>query len=454
MEKFLILLLFAASVGCRVTLVNATKSTTSSTSSTSSTRSTSSTSTSSTLPKTSPHQHKKSNKIPTNDTHNNDETPTRRKITSILSQLSPIDRLERADAERCGIWTDEHTASTFLNRDDGENGERPHDRRVWSALTRRLTSLRQRKRLSPTSARGVDGTHDDERGTDGGGGVDEHPMRTDEWLVKVTLSPLLLSPGSKGREAGLFPQSGRRSVAAANGGGGTELDGDGSVSGTDSAGRRGRSQMMKFARNGYVMLMEDDDRTDSQDDADIRDPHISHDRSETKRRMTKIGKWKLDTAGISWDIPVRQPLPSDTQKHHTIEIQESPQPNNKLTTEHTNSHHKTPNEPSNPDPYPHTKSKSKSKSKSKWTVLHYHADMHLSKFQEQPRMIRGTITRDRWNERSLPFTNFVLGRHLFRPVIGTFSAEGVGEDTIDVSYKDRGFGFDTAPVVEGRKKKF
>ena len=29
------------------------------------------------------------------------------------------------------------------------------------------------------------------------------------------------------------------------------------------------------------------------------------------------------------------------------------------------------------------------------TVLHYHADIHLNKFGERPRMFKGVITRDR-----------------------------------------------------------
>jgi len=70
---------------------------------------------------------------------------------------------------------------------------------------------------------------------------------------------------------------------------------------------------------------------------------------------------------------------------------------------------------------------------SRKTTLHYHADIHLNKFGERPRMYKGIVTRDRYESSFLP-------NNLFRPVIGTFSAQGVGVDTRDTTYKNRSIG--------------
>lgn len=64
------------------------------------------------------------------------------------------------------------------------------------------------------------------------------------------------------------------------------------------------------------------------------------------------------------------------------------------------------------------------------TVLHHKAELHWNVFGSQPRMFRGTITRDR-----LP--NSPLPPWLFRPVVGSFIGSGVGDDTADTSYRHR-----------------
>jgi hypothetical protein len=58
--------------------------------------------------------------------------------------------------------------------------------------------------------------------------------------------------------------------------------------------------------------------------------------------------------------------------------------------------------------------------------LQCHADLILNPFGSRPRMVRGTIVKN--------------CRKWFRPVVATFSAEGIGQDTIDVSYRERTFG--------------
>jgi hypothetical protein len=55
-------------------------------------------------------------------------------------------------------------------------------------------------------------------------------------------------------------------------------------------------------------------------------------------------------------------------------------------------------------------------------------------------MFRGVVTRDRFIDAKIPFTNILLSKKLFRPVIGTFAGLGTGNDTVDTSYKKRGLG--------------
>ncbi|CAM9468447.1 unnamed protein product [Ectocarpus sp. 12 AP-2014] len=72
------------------------------------------------------------------------------------------------------------------------------------------------------------------------------------------------------------------------------------------------------------------------------------------------------------------------------------------------------------------------------TVLHHKAELHWNVFGSQPRMFRGTITRDR-----LP--NSPLPPWLFRPVVGSFIGSGVGDDTADTSYRHRQTGTSEQP---------
>ena len=180
--------------------------------------------------------------------------------------------------------------------------------------------------------------------------LQEHPMRTDEWVISVSLSPLVMF---RRREKRFFPRSQIKKEGKDN----------------------KREQHFKFARNGYVILVE------KEEENDLGFPHTGW------RRVTKVGKWKLGTNGISWTIPIK----CATFPFHQ-------------------------------------------------TNLYYHADIHLSKFQDRPRMFRGVVTRDRFSDTKIPFTNILLGKNLFRPVIATFVGLGTGNDTIDTSYKKRGIG--------------
>ncbi|CAM9718282.1 unnamed protein product [Sphacelaria rigidula] len=64
------------------------------------------------------------------------------------------------------------------------------------------------------------------------------------------------------------------------------------------------------------------------------------------------------------------------------------------------------------------------------TVFHHKAELHWNVFGSEPRMFRGTVTRDRTHKSFLP-------PWLFRPVVSSFVGAGVGEDTSDTSYRYR-----------------
>mmetsp|Transcript_671 Transcript_671/g.842 ORF Transcript_671/g.842 Transcript_671/m.842 type:complete len:235 (-) Transcript_671:1361-2065(-) len=71
---------------------------------------------------------------------------------------------------------------------------------------------------------------------------------------------------------------------------------------------------------------------------------------------------------------------------------------------------------------------------SKGVNLHFSAEVVLNPYGKHPKMLRGTVIRDRFASSWLP-------TKWFRPVVGAFEAEGIGEDLLDLTYEDRGFGF-------------
>lgn len=206
--------------------------------------------------------------------------------------------------------------------------------------------------------------------------IEEHPMRTDEWLIKVHLSPFCILPRDVKREGALF----------------------------GSMQRKKNNQIMKFTKNGYVFLTEGEKRDKSKDDR------------KNCERIISVGKWRMDANGISWTLTAHSPRADSIQGSY-----QAPSP--------------TMDEdaiiPTN---------KNEEKGPMKMIRLYYHADIHLSKFQSKPRMFKGTITRDRMCETDPVENKGFWGRKLFRPVIASFTAEGIGEDTLILNYKDRGFG--------------
>jgi hypothetical protein len=65
--------------------------------------------------------------------------------------------------------------------------------------------------------------------------------------------------------------------------------------------------------------------------------------------------------------------------------------------------------------------------------MHPIQQLHWNTFGKQPRMLRGTVTRDRRTDSFMP-------PWLFRPVVATFTGIGVGEDTSDPTHAGRDSG--------------
>lgn len=234
--------------------------------------------------------------------------------------------------------------------------------------------------------------------------VEEHPMRTDEWEFDIRLSRLFLD-AQDGED--LFPECYT-----------TDREGR-SYTKLRSKSRFRKRQIMTFAQNGYVKVsVANSDNDDSN--------------GSNNRIRPRVGKWRIGHSGVAFDIPV---LMGANKKINGN--------NDKVT------------------------------SPPKMTVLHYHADIHLNKFGERPRMFRGVITRDRYDSNRLHVVKLdderrnlshlypsvlnhyrhssFLPPNLFRPVIGTFSAEGVGHDTADTSYKTRAISLSRQQVINDAK---
>jgi len=197
---------------------------------------------------------------------------------------------------------------------------------------------------------------------------EEHPMRTDEWQLNIQLSRLYSNKYDMNE---LFPEC--YSITDRSTPPKDQNVPDVSKR-KSSSGYYRKRQVMQFARNGYVKILVDDNNTDSKD-------------NNLRTKKPRVGKWRIGHSGVAFDIPV----------------QISPRRKTKGSS---------------------------SEQQPRLTTLHYHADIHLNKFGERPRMFRGVITRDRYASSFLP-PNFL------RPVVGTFSAEGIGHDTSDTSYRER-----------------
>ncbi|KAL3822984.1 hypothetical protein ACHAXA_008124 [Cyclostephanos tholiformis] len=266
------------------------------------------------------------------------------------------------------------TSPSISSREAGKRGR--HRLRLWKKLNI------GRGRDAPSGGE----TDDDitattsSNPTDDGGELatgeydEEHPMRTDEWRLDIRLSRLY--PTGEGDV--LFPECDDSVAidatnAAADGRGATN-DHRPTRRKVTVNGKYRKRQVMQFARNGYVRVIYDDGGGKDGGRVVV---------GGGGRSKPRVGKWRIGHSGVAFDIPV----------------------------------HLMPNGDDG------------AMSRRRMTVLHYHAEIHLNKFGERPRMFRGVITRDRHSS--------FLPPNFLRPVIGTFSAEGIGRDTSDTSYKER-----------------
>lgn len=169
---------------------------------------------------------------------------------------------------------------------------------------------------------------------------EEHPLRTDEWQLNIQLSRFY--PRGEGdlfpecyddRNTNAFPGEARVPVAAER-------------KKRSSNGCYRKCQVMQFARNGYVKIISNHD-----------DHHDKKQSTSNNRRIKpRVGKWRIGLSGVAFDIPIQVVAGTTTSTRKKLQQNEA-----------TNG----------------------------VTVLHYHADIHLNKFGERPRMFKGVITRDR-----------------------------------------------------------
>ena len=221
-------------------------------------------------------------------------------------------------------WDDDESISEEADEGEGSHSatpgsasmaEQPALDRVGRVKERRPKRHRLRVWKNKT-AKSSHGTHSQDHSETSGTASkydEEHPMRTDEWLLDVTLSRLYHS-----QDGDLFPECFSKGIRS-----------------NSKRGPLKRRQVLQFATNGYVKILGD-----------------ASNAANRKTVNAKVGKWKMGHSGVAFDVPIHL-LGTNSRK---------------------GKHRKLP----------------------KFTVLHYHADIHLNKFGERPRMFKGVITRDRY----------------------------------------------------------
>ena len=268
--------------------------------------------------------------------------------------------------------------------------------------------------------------------------IEEHPLRTDEWLVRVKVGGF---PWLSAKDNGiLFTQCSYGDILSKD-------EDNIKMPKRSQLGRRDRVQRLKFSRSGLVWVM---------GDASVN--------SGAATAKTAIGKWKLDHTGLHWDVEVAVPPPPSKAamikaagQDYTSQEQREDQEVGPIaaTTVDLNASDWRSFSAIAAGGCKDNKEETGGASVKGWrtTTLHYRADIHLNKFGERPRMFKGIITRDRYSiigdvpDRSKKASLF--GRRLptrtslFRPVVATFEACGIGEDTVDLSYRERSSGGNT-----------
>jgi hypothetical protein len=168
---------------------------------------------------------------------------------------------------------------------------------------------------------------------------------------------------------------------------------------------------LQFADNGYVRRVFDDEDHEYEDhghelarrpsfnkfqvvdkyddDDDVTDSSILP--------LSTVGTWELTSTGLSWTLPLHYPNPNTAAfpNHAKAEAGHS-------------------------------------------LLLSFHGDFHLNPFGRQPKILRGVVLLV--NDHDLASNNKMKQTKTtswFRPVVATFHAVGIGEDTADLSYQDR-----------------
>lgn len=228
---------------------------------------------------------------------------------------------------------------------------------------------------------------------------EEHPMRTDEWKLDINLSRFFPK-----EEGDLFLECYNNNMDRRTRTSQTTKHEKGS---NNSYRKR---QVMQFARNGYVKIL-DDNKSHSSHSSSRHHPTITG--AGKRKNKPMVGKWRIGHSGIAFDVPVQ------------VNVRRKKKGGGGSDDDNND------NDKDN-------------KMLSRMTVLHYHADIHLNKFGERPRMFRGVITRDRHGS--------FLPPNFLRPVIGTFSAEGIGHDTADTSYKERAISLSRQQMIDDARR--
>ena len=327
----------------------------------------------------------------------------------LLESYATVSQFEKEeDSAECNFWIEERDVDNFEIGgsvfDDGNNNDGEIDDHLFcEAQSEKISNtdgssktpkFRWWKKSSTSSNVDNSNKSDGSQQSLNHDVHEEHPMRTDEWLVEVRLSPFLILPGSIRREASLLPQSFNSNDL-------------------ETKNIRQRKQLMKFGKDGFVLLLEEKDDIIGHKKIEETESNVELIDGEKAKVVTSIGKWEMSANGITWTMPAALPLSMIDKRNDKNQsgVSDGETASYATHTAQTN------------------------------TLLHFHADLHLSKFQNKPRMFKGTITRDRFVTLSEDIGNSMRGTgKLFRPVIGSFTAVGIGEDTLVLNYKDRGFG--------------
>jgi hypothetical protein len=165
---------------------------------------------------------------------------------------------------------------------------------------------------------------------------------------------------------------------------------------------------LQFSHNGYVRrVLQDENDNDNNDEKhheqsrtafnilkgkDSCDEDNDDDLVLLDSSLSTVGTWELSSTGLSWTLPLLYDSNDDDD-------------NKKENDEQV-----------------------------KNAVLSFHGDFHFNPFGRQPKVLRGVVLL---SNDDTPFGKKKTTTSWFRPVVATFHAVGIGQDTADLSYQDR-----------------